>query len=333
MRTLPGRSFLPVCVLMVSPLVFLAATCGRLQSAEQEVFRWVDHPESGTADLMLGDAPVIRYMYAFDTSTDERQHETYKVFHHVFGPGSENVITKGPGGKYTHHRGLFIGWNKTSFGDQTLDFWHCKNGAHLRHVRFLDQTADRQHGSMTAEIHWNDAESNPVITELRTVSVTRGPETNGPDTSWQIDWKTSLTSHRGTIELSGDRQHAGFQYRAAQHVADVNGARYIRPAGFPEQSEAFQVNDKGNPPAHIDLGWFAMTYELDGQQYTVEYFEDADLPKPSLFSERPYGRFGAFFKTTLESDQPFEMRYRLIVTSGDPPKRNEIDKRYRQFIE
>lgn len=297
-------------------------------SATADQFAWTTDDAKGTADLMYGDQPVLRYMFAYDTSTDETTHDTYKVFHHVFGPQSGQQITKGPGGKFTHHRGLFVGWNKTSFGDgKMLDFWHCKNGAHLRHIQFLAQTADAEHGSMTAEIHWNDADGKPVLREERTVSVRKAA--NG---GWQIDWSNKLESKRGPITLAGDRQHAGFQFRAAQPVADSNGATFLRPADFPQTPAAIQVGDKGNPPPHINLKWFANSYELDGKRYTIEYFDNPKLPKPALFSERPYGRFGTYFRTELDESKPLELRYRLIVSEGDAPSVASIQARYDEFV-
>lgn len=315
--------------------LLVVALCGlapALSAAEDAVFRWVDHPEQGTADLSFGDAPVLRYMYAFKPTDSGPTPETTKVFHHVFGPGTDAIITKGAYGKYPHHRGLFVGWNKTQFEDQRLDFWHCRKGEHLRHARFVEMTGDAEGGTMTAEIHWNDREGEPVIVERRTVRVSRLDDVSDTGPAWQIDWKTVLESRRGEIVLDGDRQHAGFQFRADQPVADADGARYVRPSGFPQQPEAFQVNDKGNPPKHVDLGWLAMTYMLDGERYTIEYFEDPSLPKPSRYSERPYGRFGAFFKTTLEPDQPLTMRYRVIVSTGETPSQPAVQQRYEAFV-
>lgn len=309
-------------------LPLLALTC--LPTALWgESFRWETDAKAGTADLLYGDQPVLRYMFDYDTSNDQKVHDTYKVFHHVFGPLSGQQITKGAGGKFTHHRGMFVGWNRTNFQGKTLDFWHCKKGAHLRHVKFHDQSADSKHGTMTAEIHWNDPEGNAVIKETRTVTVHREPTTQG----WQIDWSTKLDSQRGDISLSGDRQHAGFQFRAAQSVADSNGSTYLRPANFPQDPDAIQVGDKGNPPPHINLTWFANTYEIDGRRYTVEYFDNPNLPKPALFSERPYGRFGTYFKTKLTEASPLEMKYRLIVSEGDSPSVPEIQTRYDAFVE
>lgn len=277
---------------------------------------------------MFGDQPVIRYMYAYDDSTPERLLETYKVYHHVFGPKSGKMITKGAGGKYTHHRGLYVGWMRTKFEGTSLDFWHCRNGAHVKHIKLTEMQADEKSGSMTAEIHWNDKDGKPVVRELRTLTVTR-PQAD----TWQIDWQTALHSQRGKIEFDGDRQHAGFQFRAAQNVADKNSARYLRPDGFPQQAEAFQVNDKGNPPKHINLNWLGMTYPLEGSQYTIGYFEAPGQPQPSLYSERPYGRFGAFFKTTIEEDKPLEMRYRVRVTEGETPTAAQLKEHYEAFCD
>jgi hypothetical protein len=310
--------------LLTAALLTLAST----SFAGDETFRWQNNEDEGIADLLLGDQPVLRYMYAFDTSSDTRADETYKVFHHVFGPGSKTIITKGPGGKYTHHRGLYIGWSKTGFEGKSLDFWHCSKGAHLRHAKFVAMSADAKQGSMTAEIHWNDAEGKPVIIETRTVSVSKEAATGG----WQIDWSTKLASQRGEITLNGDRQHAGFQFRAAQAIAVSNSGRFLRPADVPQQETAIQVGD-GKPLKHFDLGWFALTYELEEKRYTVEYFDNPGLPKPSLFSERPYGRFGTFFSTKLSDDEPLEMKYRLVVSAGDKPTVAAIQKRYDAFVE
>lgn len=316
-------------------LLFVSAVLGGsapLGADEKPGFRWENDAEAGTADLYFGEEPVVRYMYAYDPSTPERQHETYKTYHHVFGPGTGAKITKGPGGLYTHHRGLYVGWNKTQFNGQSLDFWHCRKGEHLKHEKFLEMQAGADHGTMTAEIHWNDAEGEPVIVERRTVTVRAIRPEGASGHAWQIDWQTVLESRRGEIRLDGDRQHAGFQYRAHNDVADSNGARFIRPENFPQQPEAVQVGDAGDPPAHIDLGWFAMTYERDGQRYTVEYMEHPALPKPSLFSERPYGRFGAFWKATLTPEEPLAMHYRVVVSSGPAPDSGAIQARYDAFV-
>ena len=195
----------------------------------------------------------------------------------------------------------------------------------------LTDLSTRKSGSMTSEISWNDANDEPFLGEIRSVRVANiGPSNGAP--VWQIDWTSTLTSRRGEIKLRGDRQHAGFQFRAAQEVAEKKSATYIRPKGFPQEPQPFEVDDRKNPDRHVNLGWFAMSYEVKGTRYTVAYFEDPALPKPSMFSERPYGRFGAYFKATVTPDKPLTMRYRLIVTSGMAPPRDAIQAQYDRFV-
>ena len=58
-------------------------------------------------DVVSDGKVVVRYMYEHDTSTKETHHETYKPYLHVFNAEGKKPITKGPGGKFTHHRGIF----------------------------------------------------------------------------------------------------------------------------------------------------------------------------------------------------------------------------------
>lgn len=316
----------------VLAVVVLLTAVGSACAADKSTFHWGNDERAGTADLLYGDQPVIRYMYAYDDSTPARREETFKVFHHVFAPGTGKMITKGAGGLFPHHRGLFCAWRKTEYPGASLDFWHCNHGERQQHVKFVDMKGDENSGTMTAEIAWMDRDKNTIVTETRTVTVSPCAADNGTKYGWNIDWSTSLAGHQDVITLDGDRQHAGFQYRAAQAVAEANSAQYIRPAGAPQDPKPFEVDDKTDPEGHINLGWLAMTYPLEGEQYTIEYFEDPSLPKPSRWSERPYGRFGAFFKTTLERDKPLKMRYRVRVTSGSPPTQQAVQQHYDAFV-
>ena len=309
-------------------LATVLALVSRTTAGEDSAgFRWDDHPEQGTADLLYGGKPALRYMYAFDTSTPKRTFETFKVYHHVFGPGTEDLLTNGPGGLYPHHRGLFVGWRQTRFDGGEIDSWHCTQGVHQRHVRFLEQKADSAGGQMSAEISWNDGHGKPVINEIRSVSLAPFHFSGGP-LGWDIRWTSELRSRRGKVELTGDRQHAGFQFRAAQPVAESKSARFLRPNGFPQDPKAYEVDDRKNPNSLINLRWFAMSFPINGKPYNVAYFDDPTLPKPSYFSERPYGRFGAYFKTTIQPDTVLKLNYRLIVTPGESPTREALEALY-----
>jgi hypothetical protein len=314
----------------------LGMIVGRSASAADEAsgstpggFAWKDDPAAKIADLTYAGKPVVRYMYAYDAAPEARRAETFKPYHHVFGPESGKRITKGPGGLFTHHRGIFVGWNKTGYEKTSSDFWHGTNGNHQKHVRFLEKRGERDFGMMAAEIHWSDKADKPVIVETRTLTARAEPASK--PSVWVLDVSSRLESRRGTITLDGDRQHAGLQFRADQPVADAKGTRYIRPAAFPQKPEAIEVGEK-EPLQHVNLGWFAGTFELEGRRYTVAYFEDPSLPKPSRYSERPYGRFGAFFKTTLEPERPLTLRYRLEIHEGVSPSRDALQERYDGWV-
>ncbi|HYE99262.1 MAG TPA: DUF6807 family protein, partial [Planctomycetota bacterium] len=101
-------------------------------------FRWHD-TKGEHLELRHGERPVLRYMYApLDESSKEARERTYKPFHHVFDPAGTRLLTKGAGGQYTHHRGIYYGFNKVTYGDgRKADVWHCGGQAHQLHEAVL----------------------------------------------------------------------------------------------------------------------------------------------------------------------------------------------------
>ena len=90
-------------------------------------------------EVTLDGRIACRYMYAYDNSTPDRLHETYKPYLHVFDSAGEKLITKGAGGHFTHHRGIFIGWNKIQFNGKSYDRWHM-TGGEIIHQQFWWKT-------------------------------------------------------------------------------------------------------------------------------------------------------------------------------------------------
>ena len=88
-----------------------------------------DH-EGSHLDVVSDGKTLVRYMYGYDPSTPESLHKTDKPFLHVFDADGKKPITKGPGGQYTHHRGIFIGWNRIKVAGKSYDRWHMKGGCH-----------------------------------------------------------------------------------------------------------------------------------------------------------------------------------------------------------
>ena len=126
--------------------VRLKATLSTEPPSSAGGFAWHDHPGHHT-DLLFGERPVMTYHYErLDESTPASRVRTYKVFHHLYSPKGDRIVTNGlsddPKVHSPHHRGIFYGFNRISYGDgKTADTWHCTDGAYQEHDRFLASEA------------------------------------------------------------------------------------------------------------------------------------------------------------------------------------------------
>lgn len=317
------------------------ATLSHRKGARQEGFSWKDEP-GDHLDLLLDGRKVVRYMYAYDDSTPERLHETYKPFHHVFDAQGENLLTNsGPGGLYPHHRGLFIGWNKLEFGGETLDLWGMKGGTQ-RHRKFLEGTAGPVLAISRSQISWNDTAGGSIIIEQREITVYRQPD----PTILLLDFHTRLKAAGGDVYLDGNAEHGGFQYRAHNDVS-IGSERAGDVAAEPGKQVSQDIaEDTGaeratylfhedgiDPREDENIPWAAMAYGLNGRRYNVQHMDHPDNPRPTLYSAyRDYGRFGAFFKKKIASGETLALRYRIRVVEGELPDREELAEKHSAFI-
>ena len=269
-------------------------------------------------ELSYLDRPVLRYMHeALDTSTKERVGETYKVYHHVYDPSGKRYVTKGPGGKFPHHRGLFFGFNRISYGEHKADIWHCRAGEHQLHKEVLGQSTGPVLGRQLLAVDWYGQHDDVFAKEKRELTA------YNVDGGLLIEFATELTSQVGKLRLDGDPQHAGFQFRGSQDIPDKTAklTYYVRPDGKGEPGKfrnwsARPFESKINLQ-HIDLPWLALSFVLDEKRYTCCYLDHPDNPKPARFSERDYGRFGSYFEYDLDTDKPLKLNYRIWLQEGE----------------
>lgn len=228
----------------------LAATPGDSGAAEN-VFSFQD-TAGDHLDVLFAGRPVARYMYAFDTSTQERAHETYKPYLHVLDTDGKTLLTKGPGGQYTHHRGIFIGWQKIRLGDKSYNLWEMAGGT-LVHQKFLEQHATPSEARFTSLVHWRiKDDAKPIIEEERTMVLRHRP---APVIAL-VDFMTHLKAVREDLVLDGDPEHGGVQYRPANEV-DKQATTYLFP------------KDGVDPRKDKDLPWAAMSCVLGGKRATA----------------------------------------------------------------
>ena len=149
-----------------------------------------------------------------------------------------------------------------------------------------------------------------------------------------VDFTSTLTPKVPEVQLDGDPQHAGFQFRANNEVNDStkNATYYIRPVtGVGERGKTINWSGKNDTEATRDLPWKAMCVSVGGKTYTIAYLDSPDNPKPARFSERDYGRFGSYFVATVTPEDPLTVNYRLIIRMGEMEP-EEIEKWSKEFV-
>ena len=266
-------------------------------------------------EVSFKDRVIYRFMTERDESTPEKIHETYKVYGHVtdpLDPKGERLITKGAGGKFTHHRGIFIGF-KVSADGKNADLWHMRGEARNNYIKIIKSETTDKAATLTVEVDWVWGDFI-MLKEHRTVII-HAPEANG---AFLLDFNTTLTAHSADAKIGGDPEHAGCHFRASQKVAEKGNlsAKYLIPAGKDVK--------KSN-----DIPWTAQTFKIDDREYHVQHMTDPMCKSWKYSAYRNYGRFGSFPAngTKLAKGESLKLRFGFYITPGAFPENAEDVKR------
>lgn len=235
---------------------------------------------------------------------------TYKVYTHIYDPETDLLLTKGPGGKYTHHRGLFIGWKQTEVEDAVYDTWHMKapgvkggRPCYQELVRWIERSENGASATQKAEIAWRDAKTrNAFIEETRQISIRE------QDGKRYIDFASSLRNPgKKAIQLKGDPQHAGMQLRLANEVSEhEESTSYVLPDGV-----TVDKDDVTTP-----CNWACGIFTVNGRQrWIVHMTAPGFIDGAPVYSIRKYGRFGAFWETQIHPGDTLATRFRIVVST------------------
>ena len=268
-------------------------------------------------DVVCDGKVIGRYMYAHDVSSPERRVETYKPYLHVFDADGAGPITKGPGGDFTHHRGIFLGWNKMTVAGVKFDRWHMVKGDQV-HERFSTQQAGPHGASFTSVVRWmGETPESTVLEEERTMSFLPAPASAYA----LVDVVSRVKAVDGEAVLDGDPEHAGLQFRPSNDVSRQDTV-YLYP------------REKADPHKDRDYPWFGETFTLAGKRYSVVYLNHPGNPKDARISAyRNYGRFGAFFKTTIPAGETATFRARFVFQTGELPTAEVIQKWWNEYAD
>lgn len=228
---------------------------------------------------------------------------TCKVFHPVRAADGR-LLTKGLGGEFPHHRGLFLGWNDTQWRGRHLDFWHCHGGESQRFAGFVAPatvglTDDWQVSSLT----WCAPDGSEVLRERRALRL--ADEGAG---TLHYALRSHLEALDQPLHLGGDPQHAGQQFRALQQFAEPGATplRYVRPAGAEPHDNDVWTN----------CAWTAAILPFADRPVTVLRVEGRANPTPT-WSTRGYGRFGAMWTIDLPAHGAVDLTVDYVVADGE----------------
>lgn len=265
-------------------------------------------------DVLQDGKVVARFMTAYDKSTPARLNETYKPYLHIFDAEGTAPITKGAGGDFTHHRGIFEGWMKIGVNGRTYDRWHMKGGEQI-HQKFLAQKADAKGASFTSLVKWNGEGDEAILEDERTFTFLPAP---APYYA-VVDVTTKIKALAGDTTLDGDPEHSGLQFRPAQEV-DRSKTTYI------------YAKEKADVHKDVDYPWFGETFSLNGKSYSVVYLNHPENPKEARISAyRDYGRFGVFFKTSIPKGETLTLKVRFLIAQGELPTAEAIQKSWNAY--
>ena len=276
---------------------------------------WAD--AAGATELLFSGKPLLRYeMPVYDASSEETRVKTYKPFHHVFDPATGIKLTKGDGGQYPHHRGIFFGYNKISHGTDkkvSSDCWHCTGKARQQHRKVLEHIDGDVEGRQRTAIDWIGSDESVVISETRELAAV--PVAGGTI----IDFASRLES-TGPVRLEGDPQHAGVHFRASQEVADEaksptkSQTYYLRPG---KKASPGDYRNWPDDKTYINAPWHAASFVVGGKRSTVLRINRPANPGEARMSERDYARFGSYCEAGVAADSPLELGYRWWVQPGE----------------
>ena len=285
----------------ISSLALLAALAALATTAAAQADLVAKRPPVG-ADLKFADGtPATTFFHR--AHDEDHHHDTCKVFHHVRALDG-TLLTKGNGGMFQHHKGLFIGWNRTAWNKRRFDFWHMPKQELQVFRGFAPHTElGMARGAQVCLIDWITPEGEVVVAERRGLHLLDQQQDH-----YVLHLRNELRAPNGKVRLAGDPQHAGQQFRAPQRFApkDAEKVSYVRPTS----AEA-----RGND-VWTGCDWIAEIQPRGEQRFTILRVEGPDNRGETTWSTRDYGRFGATRTVDVTKAQPLVLDTYYVIADG-----------------
>ena len=194
-------------------------------AADKPGFAWKD-PEGEHPVLTYDGKPVLEYVRPkFDKELNAGKKDssisnpTTKVYRRLYDESGTIRLTNGQDGLYPHHRGIFFGFNKVTYGDKQADIWHCRNGVTSGTRRPATRPARGSAG--TGEGRWHGKDGRAFATEERGAG-RRHADRAGTSTSPPSSRRTRQGAARrrpAARRVPLPRQPGGGEERQGEHVS------------------------------------------------------------------------------------------------------------------
>ena len=285
---------------------------GRAAKEAPAGFAWRDTPQQ-FSELSYAGRPVLRYVYLPREAAEKAGDTVFKVYHHLYDPEGARLVTKGENtGLHPHHRGLFYGFTRVTYGGVTVNTWACWKDNYQSHQGFLASEAGPVLGRHEVAIDWHGQDRKVFAKERRELSAYQVAG------GQLVDFASRLSSTVGKVKLDGDPAHAGFQFRAAKEVEDnLKATYYLRPDGKGQPGEFRNWTAKAPDPRCVNLPWYAVSFMIGPKRYTAVYLDRPGNPHEARFGERDYARFGCYFEYELDEGRDLLIGYRLWLQEGE----------------
>ena len=278
-------------------------------------FHFVDG--QGWRDLVLGDQPVWRRMFAFDPA---RHEETYKPYLHLYGFHDDRFITKASGGLYSSQRGISLGWEQVKAAGKVHDFWHG-DGVFQRQTGFQGdrERAGKVVGRDCATTDWVVAGGKAILRDAREF------------TTWRtrpgeivIDMMLTLEALGGPVSLSTDPLHGSLVFRASSEVQQ----HAVNTLAWHSAGAKALGNDVWD-----QAQWASIVITTDEGTYAVTAMTRGENPGGTLFAMRDFGKLSACFNATVNEGQPLRATYRWIIQDAArvQPQPADLELSYEDF--
>lgn len=294
-----------VIVLIIVVLLLLLMKAGRNPRANMS-FVEGDGPLIGTLTIMDGERPVLTYRYGDQLPPGLDAKQSRSCYIHPLYSLDGAVLTADFPGDHLHHHGLFWTWPAITVRGVETQTWHPAEPSLRQHfVKWIKREADNEGAVVTVENTWKLRESEDVAEETVTLRI-HGASRFGR----AIDVEIVFRPVGGPLELRGaaeeNKGYGGLCFRGAPLL---QGAALTTDKGLLKEDSTgrpFRWADLSTP----DLG-IAIFVSPGHPGSPVDWLvrtSYAGVLNPS---------WPGLAGTTLATDVPVTLRYRVYVHRGD----------------